>query len=395
MSHLNYYSLKFIAYYCLCTSLQAAPNSLAACSGTVIQTNFESNTSWSMCITLENKEGLTINQLRYGAAHNLERRVLSKGSLAQLETVFDDNTTAPNFGVTRDGLGGSKVISLEASDCPQGKLYPDANGRKVICARTQSDGLLYKYAYQAQRLGSFFEVFSISQANAFQTYTQRWRFYESGIIEPALGFSGKMPRFAPANLGFGRAVADSNDWALGFSNYMGWRLDFDLGKDPNNDRVEEITSTPSASRRQKSLSTQVLAQETARSLNPDLKTTWRIKDGDETNASGQAISYEIAPSQYHQSTSNVRGRPWLKNDIYFTNYHECEKYPSDNSVANSCSRNVLQYIQDKESIDKTDLVVWYKQNYHYMPRSDDSDYLSTDWVSFQLLPRDWTANNPL
>lgn len=395
MIALSKHSLKFIVFYCFCTNLQAAPNSLDACSGAAIQTTFESNISWSMCITLDSKEGLVINQLRYGATANIERRVLSKGTLAQLETVFDDNTTAPNFRVTRDGLGGSKAISLDSDDCPNGKLYSDANGRDVICARTQDDGLLYKYAYQAQRLGSFFEVFSISQVNAFQTYTQRWRFYEGGVIEPALGFSGKLPRFAPANLGFGRAVADSNEWALGFSNYMGWRLDFDLGKDPNNDIVEEITSTPSASRRQKSLSTQVLTQETARSLNPELKKTWRIKDGDETNASGQAISYEIIPTQYYQSASNVRGRPWLKNDIYFTKYHECEKYPSDNAPTNSCSRNILQYIQDEELIEKTDLVVWYKQVYHYMPRSDDSDYLSTDWVSFQLLPRDWTANNPL
>ncbi|MFZ1568889.1 MAG: hypothetical protein WAT29_08735 [Thiolinea sp.] len=394
MTVLIRYTLKATLFFILFQSVYAAPNSTKECNGVRLETTFQSEASWSMCATLDNNEGLVINQLNYGVA-SLERRVLSKASLAQLETVFDDNTSPPAFRVTKEGLGGSKTITLTADDCPQGKIYPDTQGRKVICARTQKDNLLYKYSYQAQRQESFFEVFSISQITSFQTYTQRWRFYESGVIEPSVGFSGKLPRFAPANLGFGRAVADSNEWALGFSSYLGWRLDFDLGKNPNNDIAEEITSTPSASRRQKTLSTTNVVQETARSLNPELKTTWRIKDGDETNASGQAISYEIVPSQYHQSASNVRGRPWLKNDIYFTRYHECEKYPSDNNAIGGCPRNVLQYLQNKEPIEKADLVVWYKQNYHYLPRSDDSDYISTEWVGFQLMPRDWTANNPL
>ncbi|HPY40592.1 MAG TPA: hypothetical protein PLM98_08745, partial [Thiolinea sp.] len=264
-----------------------------------------------------------------------------------------------------------------------------------LCARVQTNNLLYKYEYQAYQQEAYFEIFSVSQPTQFQTYTQRWRFYESGVIEPSLGFSGKIPRFTASTLGFGHPVSASDNWGLGFTNHLAWRLDFDLGQDGYNDVAEEITATLTPSRRQRHLAAEVLEQESPRKLNPELKTTWRIKDGEETNANGQAISYEIIPSQYQQSAVNVRGRPWLRDDIYFSRYHECEKFASDNPATNGCKRNVLQFTQDKEAINKADLVVWYKQNYHYLPRSDDSDYISTDWVSFQLLPRDWTASNPL
>lgn len=386
--------LYLVLAYCVCLPLQAAPNRPIECAGNLLRTNFESSANWSMCITLDKQEGLTINQLKYSVS-GIERRVLSKASLSQLETVFDDNRQAPTFAISKEGLGETKLITLDAGDCEGGDLYPDSTGRKVVCARTEKNNLLYNYAYQNRRQGAFFEVRSISQATAFQTYTQRWRFYESGVIEPAIGFGGKIPRFAPSTLGFGRPIKNASSWALGFSSYLGWRLDFDLGRDSSNDIVEEITSTPSPSRRQKSLNIEALEVETARTLNPELKTTWRVKDNDEINASGLAISYELIPSHYYQSANNVRGRPWLANDIYFTRYRDCEKYSSANAKTAGCSRNVLQYTQNKESIYKADVVVWYKQGYHYLPRSDDSDYLSTDWVGFQLMPRDWTANNPL
>ncbi|TXH66907.1 MAG: hypothetical protein E6Q83_19320 [Thiothrix sp.] len=382
-----------ISLVCFCTPAQAAPNPSLQCAGVNLKQAFTSDTAWSMCLSLDDQEGLTVNQLTYTTA-NRTRRVLGKGSLAQLETVFDDNRNPPSFATTREGFGGNQLISLKSKDCEGGSLYADQTGRKVICSRLQTAGLLYNYAYQAQRQTSFLEIFSISQTTDFQTYTQRWRFYENGVIEPALGFSGKIPRYAPVSLGFGRTVKNSEQLALGFSNYLGWRLDFDLGKDSDNDRVKELTSTLSASRRQRRLGIAVLDTEAARDLNPELKTTWLVEDGDEVNEFGQAIAYEIIPSQYYQSTSNVRGRPWLANDLYFTRYKECEKYASDNN-SSDCARNVLHYIQDKENINRADLVVWYKQHYHYLPRSDDSDYISTDWVSFQLMPRDWTAGNPL
>ncbi|WP_298607876.1 hypothetical protein [uncultured Thiothrix sp.] len=394
MSLLNKKLLTALLMFCCSNHLYAAPNPVSACNGTSLEARFDSGVAWSMCVSLEQNAGLVIQQLKLTSL-NFERRVLGQASLAQLETVFDDNKGSPSFAVTRDGLGADKLVTLTSNDCPNGKLYPDPTGRNVVCTRYQADELLYKYAYQAYRQTSYFEVFSISQGTSLQTYTQRWRFYENGVIEPALGFSGKLPRFANAELGFGRAVKDNNQWALGFSSYLGWRLDFDLGKDPNNDIVEEITSTASPSRRQKYLNTEVLQQETARNLNPELKTSWRIKDGDETNSDGRTISYEIFPSNYYQSVGNFRGRPWLSKDIYFTHYQTCEQYASDNKPTGACARNALQYTENKEIIEKSDLVVWYKQNYHYLPRSDDSDYMSTDWVSFQLVPRDWTATNPL
>lgn len=280
---------------CLGSHFPAVAGNKAECAGSILNTRFESGIEWSMCLELDLEEGLTIKQLSY-VSLGVERRILGKASLSQLETLFDDNRQTAQFMLTKHQLGGNKLRLLKPKDCLGGELYKDANQRTVVCARTQTDGLIYKYAYQAQRQGSFFEVFSISQATAEQTYTQRWRFYETGVIEPAMGFSGRIPPLVSTDSGFGRAINDTDKKALGFTSYLGWRLDFDLGKNANNDEIEEITSIPSASRRHKRLHIETLSYETARTLNPELKTTWRIKDGSELNAAGQAISYELVPS---------------------------------------------------------------------------------------------------
>jgi primary-amine oxidase len=79
--------------------------------------------------------------------------------------------------------------------------------------------------------------------------------------------------------------------------------------------------------------------------------------------------------------------------VFFTRYKDCEKQAARNTTANGCASDVSQFVNN-ESINSQDVVVWYKQSYHHLPRSEDSNRIATQWSSFQLLPRDWHARNP-
>ncbi|MEZ5449458.1 MAG: hypothetical protein R3E89_10890 [Thiolinea sp.] len=94
-----------------------------------------------------------------------------------------------------------------------------------------------------------------------------------------------------------------------------------------------------------------------------------------------------------RARANPLNQAWLNQDFYFTAYKSCERYAADNAVS-PCAAHVGQFISDNQNLDRTDLVVWYKQTNHYLPRSEDSNRIATRWSSFKLFPRDWHAQNP-
>lgn len=97
----KFLTLVIILYYS--NSSYAAPNPVPNCSGNAINIQFSSGIAWSMCLDQDRQTSLVIKQLKLTTL-NSERRVLGQANLAQ-------------------------------KDCPNGKLYPDANGRNVICTR--------------------------------------------------------------------------------------------------------------------------------------------------------------------------------------------------------------------------------------------------------------------
>ena len=170
-------------------------------------------------------------------------------------------------------------------------------------------------------------------------------------------------------------------------------MDFDLDTTNGNDVIEEFNSTPSVDRLTKVKSMTVLGTETSRLQNPETKRWWRVRDSTTTNGGVGTISYEIVPNDYDQSRANSNNQAWLAADIFFTRYKDCEKQAARNAPANGCASDVSQFVNN-EAINSQDVVVWYKQSYHHLPRSEDSNRIATQWSSFQLLPRDWHARNP-
>lgn len=377
VKHLPLSSLGLVASLLCAEMAYAAPEPSTTCAtANIISKTFPSGATWKMCAEMRPEEGLVLSQVYYAAPNKSARRVLGEASLSQIETLFD-SATAPSYLVTQHGLG-QNVQALTATDCPNGTIKALAQV-KTLCRNTQEYG--YQYKYEAQRQGRFFEL--ITHYNlAPQIYSIRWRFYENGVIEPALGLSGQLSK-------------SSNNTLENFTLHAGWRLDFDLGTTGSDDQILEVTSTPSADRLQKVVNIAIMSREQARLEDPELKSLWVVRDGTTPYEGISVPAYDIVPNNYPSSRINPLNEPWLKRDIYFSQYNACERYAADNRLSGCPVKNThtVRYISDKAMIDGADSVVWYKQTYHHIVRSDDALRLGTIWNSFQLVPRDWHSQN--
>lgn len=379
----------FLALLLVSYSAFARPNTSSCPAGNTISKTFPSGAAWDMCWEVRNEEGVVLSDVHYKAAGNTRKRVLAEAGLSQIYTEYDDAST-PEFVVTESGLGGNNLQTLTSAMCQGGQLRQNA-GRSVLCEATRSNGYIYRYRNNTRRQGDRLEVYSVSKAGS-REFIVHWNFLENGIIEPKVGLTGEFTK-TTSSASSGWQVTADNILATSFTDHYFWRLDFDLASGNENDIVEQIQSVPSSDRLTKTKQTQTVSTETASSFKPSDKMFWRVKDQSETNNFGQAISYEMVMLNYAQQSKGNSSFPWLKNDIFITQYDSCERFAVQNSNA-GCGENVTEFV-NAQNINAEDIVVWYRLAHHTLPRDEDFSPAPVRWSSFTLLPRDWTSSNSL
>ena len=182
----------------------------------------------------------------------------------------------------------------------------------------------------------------------------------------------------------------TNAGTIGIShmhNYF-WRLDFDLGSDSSDDRVQEI-NFQSGANGSRTLSTTTFDTEVARSVDATSQRFWRVLEGSGSNSNGHARSWEIRPTDVGHRDEGPEA--FTHNDLYVTRYQQCEVYASHNPTGTGCQDEVSDFVNG-ETID--DLVVWLGLSFHHIPRAEDQPRMSTHWNHFRLLPRDLHSANP-
>lgn len=348
-----------------------------------VDVTLPTNARWEMCWALAPEEGVVLSDGYFTDADGGRRKVFKRLSVAQINVVFDD-ATAPLNLVTGAGLGGSNLHSLSTQECPGGTLLTGA-----LCQRTESRGYAYK-SYAQQKQG-YNLVLSSSSTPGASTYIVRWAFGDDGSVAPSIGLSGELPRVSSGAGSNGWPIDAAGSIGVGFTNNYFWRMDFDLGTDAANDAVEELEIVPSSDRRRKTKILTSLASESARPINVDRKRSWRILDTQLTNADGRAISYHLEP--LHTAHRYRGSSAALASDAQFTRYNACERFATNNVAAN-CGSSITDYVNG-QSIAAADVVLWYSLSYHHLPRAEDSPAIGVHWDGFIVVPRDWTALNPL
>jgi len=369
----------------------AAPALAGSCTiGSPLSKLFTSGARWELCWSQRAAEGIVLSELYYTPPAGERRKVLHEASLSQIEVHYDDGL-ATNAYTSNPGLGGDQLLTLSAADCPNGTLLSDGQ-RNLLCQQARDRGYLYKY-YATQRQGEELTLFSVSQLGQM-LYIFKWRFLDDGTIEPQIGDGGRLLR---------RGVDDSVGWPIAADETIGigyltnywWRLDFDLAGNGANDYVDEFEVTARLNglgndSGERIISATQLSSESGRTTDPTLKRSWRVRDGAVTNSDGHAISYELEAKQAGYRDPGTVNDPWNQHDLYVTVEHECERLAMQNPT---CGASVADFVNG-ESTAGADIVLWYRVTAHRLPRAEDVPLLGVQWHGYQLLPRDWTAQNP-
>ncbi len=368
-----------------------SPANAQACgSEALVDVTLPTGGRWEMCWEARDLEGVALSDVHYTTPAGLRRRVLKEAALAQLYVALDDGSERVGY-VTEGGLGDANLKTLVAADCLSGNLRSDTSGRLVLCEQVTPRGFAYKY-YGTQLQGHALSLFSISTVGE-HAYVVRWRFFDDGTIEPAVGLAGDLPAVSD-DANFGWPLDDQGAIGVGFTNSYYWRLDFDIGADGDNDVVEEISVHPSSDRNTKSLSVTRLTTETSRDIDANTKRSWRIRDGSTVNSQGRAVSYHLEPLHAGHRHTGTADETWARHDFHATLYNACERFISDNPEDGGCGAHIGEFV-DGQNIDQRDVVLWYRIDYHHLPRREDDTGMDIRWDSFHIVPRDWTATNPL
>lgn len=361
------------------------------CSGDyLINETLATGARWELCWSHSPESGVVLSDIHFSVIPTITRKIMAQANLAQIHTVYNDNSSRNHY-VTDSGLGGANLVELDATDCPNGQLRQHA-GQNVFCLLIEDRGHIYRHQDQQgvhQRQGSMLRLFSVSDVGS-QNFIVQWDLYDDGTIIPAIGSTGILSEYS-AIAQYGWPLGSSGSTiGVGYVNNYYWRLDFDIAGNGANDVVEEFNVNPTALRERKTLSVTQIISETARSVDTNLKRSWRVRDDVVTNSDNHKVSYHLEPMWIGNRYVGPTNEPWTHHDIYFTQDNPCELYASHNPQVGGCGENVADFTNN-ESIDVADIVVWYSISYRHLPRAEDEPYILTHWDSFQLLPRDWTA----
>ncbi len=382
----------------------------AACSaGAVVDHTFASGSRWTFNIHNCPCEGLIIQLATFTPRGGTARLVLSQGSIAELHVPYIVGT--PRFlDVSENSAGlGVNAIPFSAGECAGGTLLLN----NLVCENLEDRGYAWKYQTTFQG-GESLSVSMASQAGPY-TYINQWEFHDDGTIQPQLGMTGHLARYATgdAYAPYGTRVDSEADAtptiALSHLHNIYYRLDFDIGG-PANDLVERLSYQPSSTPSPDSacagpglcgtnVATPILT-ETAQDVIPDAYTTWYIHDKSLTNSDGRTIGYELVPEFEGQWRGNPSSEPWAMHEVWITRYNACETLavgnyaPHINPSCTSVPRNVSEMVNGQPT-DGQDVVVWYVNRHLHTPRDEDEVNMPIEWLSFSIKPRSFSSRNPI
>ncbi len=357
-----------------------------------VTANLQSGAVWDLCFEPRDLEGIVLSEIEFTPPQGAALPVLSELALAQVHVPYDDNG-ARFHDLTDYGLGGNELAGLAAGECAGGTRRNDGTGKLALCERVIAREDIFR-AQGERAAGQALELWSVSHIGSYN-YVPRYRFFDDGTIEVAIGATGQLQRTSGAAAAEHGWPLNAGNTVYGVShlhNYY-WRLDFDLGAAGDDDAVEEIEAAPSGDFARRSVSLVTFDVEMKRSIEPALARRWRVRDS-ATNSDGHPRSWEIEPLLVGQRDEGPAYEPFTKNDLYVTVHRACERFASHNPTFGGCGDDVSDFTNG-EPLAGADVVLWYGVSFHHVPRDEDQSQMSVHWSSFRLVPRDVVATNPL
>jgi primary-amine oxidase len=397
----------------------AAASSVAQSSG-CDTISFAAGTRWSLCWELRQLEGLVINFADYTDRGGVSRRVLYRGSIAEVHVPYHPGT--PRFldvTVSTNPLGlGSNSVPLVGTECNGVLLDPPSNR---VCREIQDRGYAWKFATAFQR-GHQVTYWISSQLGQYN-YIFSWVFRDDGSIHSGVGLTGRLqvvcpitlpclnllgPPFAPFGSRVNPQTASSPQFGINHMHNVYWRLDLDLAGAPD-DAVNRITDATHLGSSPQPLVNCMIAGTCHISQHTLLTTelverlapfkTWHQIDGVTFNGDGRPVGYEILPVG-NQLWTGPSSEPWAAGELYVTRYNSCELFAVNNnnpSLNPGCGSGAphVQTMVNAQVVNGADVVLWYNAHYRHVVRDEDQLNMPIDYMGLELQPRNWRHINTL
>lgn len=367
---------------------------------------FAAGTQWALCWELRQREGLVINFADYTDKGGVTRRVLYRGSIAEVHVPYHPGW--PRFlDVTVDTNGlGAHALNLNAAECNGVLVDPK------VCREIHDYGHAWKFGGLFRR-GQEVTYWISSQLGQYN-YLTKWTFRDDGTLEPGADLTGRLqmygtgPAFAPFGSRVNSEAVASQQFGINHMHNLYWRLDLDVSGAPNDavnriTRVTHLGSSPHSwvncsvartcqSNQHTRLTTELVERLAAFK-------TWHQIDRGTLNADGRPVGYELVPKG-NQLWTGPTSEPWAAGELYVTRYNGCERFAvNNNNVAlNPGCGSAAPHVQamvNGEAIDGADIVLWYNAHYQHVVRDEDELNMPVDHMGLELQPRSWRHINTL
>lgn len=378
---------------------------------------------WRFHFGLDPREGLVLHRVRWVDGEK-ERPVLYRASLSEMVVPYGDADPNWNwrsaFDVGEYGIGRLASPIERNVDAPENAVYlsfpvaTDAGDvqtlRDSVAIFERDGGMLWKHYdidrdYNESRRARQLVVMFIATVGNYD-YALNWIFHQDGTLELRADLTGIMLAKGVAeshDLHSAHAVAE-NLVAPHHQHFFSFRLDLDVdgvansifesnsraledGNPLGNAFVMESTklATEKAARRDLSLASQ---------------RKWKVVNPAAKNALGGSTGYLLIPGDnslpFVTTTSPVRKRAaFLDHHFWATRFRDAEMhasgyYPNQSSGGDGLER----WTADDESLDRTDVVVWYTTGVTHIPRAEEWPIMNVHQTGFRLVPSGFFARNP-
>lgn len=376
-------------------SANATPSLATEVQPLPVTHEFESGARWDFCLSFDTHSGLVLSNLAYGAPAEPLRQVLNEASLGQILFKYDEDLVASHV-LSENAIGATDLMQTGPGFCDDGSWLsvPGTGNTGNVCQRHRDINNLTQVRNETPLRRRELSLHSWAQIGTL-IYQSIWRLSEDGEITPALHFQGRLARYTD-DARYGSPIAGSERLASHATVVANWRLDFDIGGDNANDRIEEIefpgVMFEALSR---PISRLPLTTESLRRVDRDLFRGWLISDSEISSAVDGVtrIGYYLDPQTSGYAYQSRRYN-WPNYDLVVTRNNPCERLASFNSGrAGGCGIS-LDFYTNGEPIANEDFVIWFSLARHLVPRSEDYPAIGSLAAEFKMIPYDWSAYTP-
>jgi primary-amine oxidase len=380
---------------------------------------------WRMRIGFTPREGLILYTVGYEDQGKL-RPILYRASLVEMTVPYGDprphHYRKNAFDLGEYGVGTLANSLKLGCDCLGEIRYFDAvmaNTRgdifeikNAVCMHEEDYGILWKHTDwrtdQVEVRRSRRLVLSFIATVGNYEYGFFWYFYQDGNIQYEVKLTGMMntgalmPGITPE---YGTEVAPQL-YAPNHQHIFNVRMDMSI--DGTNNSVYEVDVEPAPMGEENPYGNAFYAKSTLlktemeaqRMIDPYKSRYWKIVNPASVNKMGYPVSYKLvhgenSPMLAHPEASVTKRAGYTTKHLWVTPYDPAERFPAgEYPNQHPGGEGLPLWTQANESVENTDVVVWYTFGHTHVPRAEDWPVMPTAYIGFMLKPVNFFDMNP-